>query len=698
MNRCKFQIKYRIFMTSLLICLSLLGMCSCVKPGTKTSGTELPTDDRQVWISVSKQAYPLPAGYVIDGMARMGNRLLIAGTREDQIAFAVATYNDLQTEAANITDIHSLESTAEGQVCAVTAGEDGLFYVLYTTAAENESPREYMLLLLNAEGTFAGTRTIRVDQPQAERLNALALTGTGTLIACSHTFYCIWPNDSAQAQVFYDEHVRYYGLQNSKAGVLAAAFFDEPAHHGFRTIQIAEDGSYTHLGGDIASLSNTQSLDGVPLINDGSTLYSFDFENGMKKELLLWNERMLRSDLTTVVQLGEKAFAYSFRGDDTLCLTSSVPQQLNRRQTVRVAVLDGADTSLLKSLNASDSVYYYEMVEYTGEREEVSIALLSDIVSGNGPDLILHCGCLDTDSRFFEDLYPYIDADETLSREDFIPNLLSALEARGELHEIWSGTSVYCYSACVSDVGNGKGLSMDRLSEIAKQKDGCESVFNFGFHGESFLYWVGLYGCEDYIDKDTGTCHFNDPAFAEMLSWSKSDGPSGYQEERTQSLLWQEGLSRGEQLKIAAQAWGEPFVLLGSPLASDSGSYFYSSNPLSPAIAIPVNSSCKEGAWAYIRTQLTVEEQLRYEYSDFPVIMEAFERRENKPTAPKKYYEMLVELLKNTHRAAKFSDYTMQRIIVDSGMAYVHGEKSLEETIDLIQKRASIYVSEKYGW
>lgn len=684
-------------LTIFLAITFLLNLCACQPQEKQPREAETQTDDGQIWSSVTKQVYPLPAGFAIEGIARQGSSLLIAGSKDDQVSIALAAYTDPKTESVSISDVRSLDSTATGQVCAVAAGDDGLFYVLCSKAEEDESPLEYLLIRLNPDGGLLGSKTLTVDDPDAGTINALAVTDTGTLIACSHTHYCIWPSGSEQAQVFTDEKIRFYGLQNCGMGVLAAAFCEDPTHHGFRTVQINENGSRAFLEGDNASLSNTQGLDRLVLINDGTALYSVDYESGAKKELLSWNEQMLRSDITAVIQLGERAFAYSFQGDDALYLTSSIPQQLGQRRIVKTAVMDGADTSLLKRLNASDSAYYYEIKEYTGEREEVSIALTTDVVSGNGPDLILHCGSLDTDSRYFDDLYPYIDADETLSRGDFIPNILSALEVKGELHEIWSGTGVFCCSACVSDVGDGKDLNMDRLSLIAQQKEGCESVFNFGFHGEAMLYWIGLYGCKDYIDKETGSCHFDDPAFAKLLEWCKTDGPSGYQEERSQSLLWQEYLTRGEQLKIAVQAWGEPFVLLGLPLTNESGTYFYSSNPLSPVMSIPANSACKEGAWAFIRAQLTVEEQIRNEYGDFPVIMEAFERRENKSTMPKQYYQMLVGLLENTDRAAKFSDYTLQKIIVDSGTAYLAGDRSAEETAALIQKRASLYVSEKYG-
>ena len=54
-------------------------------------------------------------------------------------------------------------------------------------------------------------------------------------------------------------------------------------------------------------------------------------------------------------------------------------------------------------------------------------------------------------------------------------------------------------------------------------------------------------------------------------------------------------------------------------------------------------------------------------------------------------------LLENTRGADRCSDSQVRDIILECGQAYLAGDKSLEETVELIQSRASIYVSEQYG-
>ena len=59
--------------------------------------------------------------------------------------------------------------------------------------------------------------------------------------------------------------------------------------------------------------------------------------------------------------------------------------------------------------------------------------------------------------------------------------------------------------------------------------------------------------------------------------------------------------------------------------------------------------------------------------------------------------ERFMGLLENTRGADRCSDSQVRDIILECGQAYLAGDKSLEETVELIQSRASIYVSEQYG-
>lgn len=76
--------------------------------------------------------------------------------------------------------------------------------------------------------------------------------------------------------------------------------------------------------------------------------------------------------------------------------------------------------------------YQVEFVDYEAQYgEQADQQLLMDLLYGQSPDLLFVNGLpyeVYARQGLLEDLYPWIDADETLSRTDFTQNLLRALE------------------------------------------------------------------------------------------------------------------------------------------------------------------------------------------------------------------------------------------------------------------------------
>ena len=112
-------------------------------------------------------------------------------------------------------------------------------------------------------------------------------------------------------------------------------------------------------------------------------------------------------------------------------------------------------------------------------------------------------------------------------------------------------------------------------------------------------------------------------------------------------------------------------------------------------MAIPKASHNKDGAWTFIREQLLTEKQMTSSF--FPVNYEAFQRMAH-ASLNEEECDSLFVLLHHTTKSINYSDHKLEEIIVSAGTAYMNGEKSLDETVDLIQSRASIYISERYGW
>ena len=115
-------------------------------------------------------------------------------------------------------------------------------------------------------------------------------------------------------------------------------------------------------------------------------------------------------------------------------------------------------------------------------------------------------------------------------------------------------------------------------------------------------------------------------------------------------------------------------------------------------MAIPAGSQNKAGAWAFISDRLSLDTQLALQQNQInglPVNIDAFPRIQA-GYSPESL-EILEDLMARTKYAKTFTDQGLYDIIVSCGEGYLSGDKSLQETVNLIQSRASLYMSEQYG-
>ena len=67
------------------------------------------------------------------------------------------------------------------------------------------------------------------------------------------------------------------------------------------------------------------------------------------------------------------------------------------------------------------------------------------------------------------------------------------------------------------------------------------------------------------------------------------------------------------------------------------------------------------------------------------------------PSLNEEEYAQLIELVDHTTKAINYSDQKLREIFLNSCQAYFDGDKSLEDTVKIIQSRVSIYLAEKYN-
>lgn len=297
--------------------------------------------------------------------------------------------------------------------------------------------------------------------------------------------------------------------------------------------------------------------------------------------------------------------------------------------------------------------YEYQITHYDyGEHERY----IADLTAGNAPDLVLFRARpfgeypgLDVNNEYYDDLYEYIDADDTLSRDSFLPNLLEAMSRDGELKFLCRQVTIATFVARRSAVGDGYGLLPSDYERIMAENPGYQSLFDTFVTKSSLLDSVCIISESAFTDRENASCDFDNDYFRSLLEFCNSspydefiDGQSvsiGFEN----ALLTPERISSVVRFNVMPGVYGDEPVFVGFPDGDMGCSYYI----CGLGYAIPAQSSNKEGAWAYIKHMLSVEAQ-RYVTAGLPVILEAFELAMEDGDVSEEMQRKALELLERT--------------------------------------------------
>ena len=252
---------------------------------------------------------------------------------------------------------------------------------------------------------------------------------------------------------------------------------------------------------------------------------------------------------------------------------------------------------------------------------------------------------------------------------------------------------------------SGSAVSGNDLIRALEQSG--EYLYMADTKDSDMLEYLAAACVRQFVDTETATCRFDDPAFAELLAWCAAlpDRTSGQDFSPENCMVSIEQVNLVRLAAVETYYFHEPFTYVGFPTGDGCGHYYACSGNACCRAAIPANSRNKAGAWAFISAQLTVDRQMHAAdpYYVLPVTREAFDRAAQGPIGyfgdrlTEAQLGQLYTLLDSTNKARTSADEQLISIINESAAAYFHGDKSLEDTVRLIQSRASIYVSERYG-
>ena len=382
------------------------------------------------------------------------------------------------------------------------------------------------------------------------------------------------------------------------------------------------------------------------------------------------------------------------------------------------------NSKLMRAFNDAQSDYVLTGIDYSQNGSvplETAVARLNaELAAGEGPD-ILYTFRFRLDDVFygeqgwFEDLYPYIDEDPALSRDDFVPALFRAYEGNGHLYTSLPGFSVETVVVPESLVPEGAQLSLAYLRELV---DTCGAETIFGGVSRTAFFESCLSMClSDLVDLDSGAVQFDSDYFRELLAFCATLPEQSGEEQPKLRLCY---INSFMELQYFESVYGEKAVFLGFPSMTGSISSF---GNVTDTYAICSNSSNKAGAWQFVRQFFSREyqetgsaaidafpsnlfaleamretsEKTLYEERDGTLVEKTnrgFQDGFLYHAATKEQTQQVMDLIESATGSFRWNQ-AISEIALEEAAAYFSGACSLDEAVARIQSRVSIYVAER---
>ena len=387
---------------------------------------------------------------------------------------------------------------------------------------------------------------------------------------------------------------------------------------------------------------------------------------------------------------------------------------------------DKLKESILR-FNNSDIEYRIEVKPYIYNDELELSKILMSIVTGDEVDLIdtsyLPSGAID--EQLLVDLLPYFDADDTVSRSDFLPPLLNSMIREGGLYEFVDKYTILTMFTHPEIVGDDSWTVQNVKKYIEQYPD--LKMPSGQDHLVRLFSWAAT---AEFMDLQNGTCNYDSPVFVSWITLLKymieksnsEDGPRGtyfcgITYDFANSIGFTARLNmKGDYLTVGfpdAQGGGSYFLKLGRPgvssfdgqLVQELDMYTMGS---ATSLGILASTHNRDGAWRFLKTFIYGEESPSLR-TGIPVLREDFERAVqfelerdmSQENLPFEYFteddaEVLRNIVYGTDKVV-CTEQAVIDIITRAITPYLEGKGTAEEVAQQIQSKMDIYLSEQCG-
>ena len=378
---------------------------------------------------------------------------------------------------------------------------------------------------------------------------------------------------------------------------------------------------------------------------------------------------------------------------------------------------------------------YYGSAEERGQNYE---RLLSEMAAGQVPDIIDLAGVpyrQAIQKGYLEDLWPYIENDPYLGRDGVLEAPLKAAEVNGGLYAAFGSVRIDTLVGTASQVGDRTSWTFQELQDAFAAMPESATVFRFDTSREEVAYHLLLLSMEDYVDWETGTCSFDSPGFRSMLEFIGQFPTSKEVDEETAAFAdLRARLTEAEERSIkglqmldnratVTLKWlptrnaehGGQYAFVGYPVEDGSvGSAFELAGS-----CLAMSSACgnKEAAWEFLRmAYLDPKADSTGDNDTIPICKFLYDKQKDRLMTEKQEVFPFVFAMPESvtvpplteEEVRRFEDFfnsidkiditwnrTLIKLVLETCGPYFSGDKSLDETVALVQNRVGLYISEQ---
>lgn len=499
----------------------------------------------------------------------------------------------------------------------------------------------------------------------------------------------------------------------------------------------------------IFSVGNNQSFD--LLIDTGSHVAGYELETATQTPLFSWMDIGVVNAHNAQVGLLSDGRAFLFlmeflsTGDsfewftELSVLTRTSRADMPEHIVIRLGgvFIDSDIREQVLVFNRENTHYQIEIEDFSDIHDwEASLnRFRMEMMVGRGPDIIIDPGFPPIPSEFMVDLYELIDADPDLSRSDFFPNVLHAMESpEGTLAFVANNFEIETWLALRETAEQVDLLTFEVLLSLMDNPD-VPLLFGDWMSREYFLAVSLYFSGDNFINWDAGTANLDSEEFISLLEivsrmeplpeyggWEQSELYMRFR--NREELFFRLWLSDPELLWIYQKLFGD-IVAVGIPTAE--GGQHAIRTPARHSIGINAGSEHQDAAWGFVRRFLLPEANIVW---SLPLRIDKYEERVMELRTPYLWEQTIEEFgaVEGEERPREWHwggpetlfsyamtadeavfirdiidsaslqfrfDETVDMIIMEGVSEFLAGMRSAEDTARIMQSRVQIYLDEQ---